>query len=137
LCKCIIIGSHLGRKDGHLVVLPRFAAEKMDAANVCCYDRKKELMSVYLDVAYILHIFCKCFIWVLRMCCNSFSSVSYVFLSVSDICFKRFICLQTYITSIVIGCFKSRSSVASPSSSFAVSPWCLLAFYSTDWGRGM
>jgi hypothetical protein len=23
-----------------------FAAEKMDAANVCCYDRKKELMSM-------------------------------------------------------------------------------------------
>jgi hypothetical protein len=38
---------------------------------------------VYLDVAYVLYIYCKRFIWMLRMCCNCFSSVfSCVFVSV-------------------------------------------------------
>jgi hypothetical protein len=32
--------------------------------------------------------------------------------SVLDICFKCFICLQTYVASIASECFKSRSSVA-------------------------
>jgi hypothetical protein len=34
------------------------------------------------------------------------------FVSVLDICFKCFICLQTYVASIASECFKSRSSVA-------------------------
>jgi hypothetical protein len=33
--------------------------------NVCC-------KCVYLDVAYILHIWCKCFIWMLRIFSNGF-----------------------------------------------------------------
>jgi hypothetical protein len=47
---------------------------------------------VYLDVAYISHIYYKCFIWMLRM----FAMIPCVFVSVLDICFvfKCFICLQ-------------------------------------------
>jgi hypothetical protein len=82
---------------------------------------------VYLDVAYVLYICCKRFIWMLRMCCNCFSSVfSCVFVSVSDACFKYFICLQTYVANVVSVCFKSRSGVASPSLLSVASPWCLL-----------
>jgi hypothetical protein len=56
-----------------------------------------------------------------------FSSVfSGVFANVSDACFKCFICLQTYVASVVSRYFKSRLGVVSPSSLFAVSPWCLL-----------
>jgi hypothetical protein len=32
--------------------------------------------------------------------------------NVSDACFKCFICLQTYVASVVSGCLKSRSGVA-------------------------
>ena len=32
-----------------------------------------------------------------------------VFASISDACFKCFICLQTYVASVASGCFKSRS----------------------------
>jgi hypothetical protein len=42
-----------------------------------------------------------------------------VFVTVLDACVKCFICLQTYVASVVSGCFKSRSGVASPSSSYA------------------
>jgi hypothetical protein len=35
-----------------------------------------------------------------------------VFVSVSDACFKCFICLLLYVTTVVSGCFKSRSGVA-------------------------
>jgi hypothetical protein len=63
---------------------------------------------VYLDVAYVSHICCMCFICMLRM----FAMVSSVFLSISKACFKCFIYLQTYVVSIISGCFKSRSDVA-------------------------
>ena len=53
---------------------------------------------VYLDVAYVSYICCKCFIGILRM----FSSV---FTSVSDACFRCFICLQTYVISAASRCF--------------------------------
>jgi hypothetical protein len=51
---------------------------------------------------------------VLSECCicfyNGFSSVVKVFLaSVSDECFKCFICLQTYVANVASECFKSRS----------------------------
>jgi hypothetical protein len=45
--------------------------------------------------------------------CNGFQLFSGVFLSVSEACFKYFLYLQTYITTVVFGCFKSRSGVAS------------------------
>ena len=77
-----------------------------------------------MDVACVAMVF-KCF-----MC----------FLSDSDACLKRFTCLRTYAASVVSGCFKSRSDVASLSL-----PFCYLASVSSPlldagdvraaWGR--
>ena len=64
-----------------------------------------------------------CFISVLSRCCvcfcNGFKCSLGVFVSVSDACFKCFICLHTYVASVVFGCLKSRLDVVSPSSSSA------------------
>ena len=49
----------------------------------------------YLDVAYV---------------CNGFQVFSGVFASVSDSCFKCFICLQTYV-SVASKCFKKVDRV--------------------------
>jgi hypothetical protein len=73
--------------------------------DVCCKH-------VYLDVVYVSHIYCNCFIWMLHMFCNGFSSGFRVFSSVSDTRFKCFICLQMYVANVSYGCFKSRLSVA-------------------------
>ena len=67
---------------------------------------------IYFDVAYIWHICCKCFIWMLPMFYMVFKCFSCIFASVSYACFKCFICLQIYIASVASGCFKSRSGVA-------------------------
>ena len=73
--------------------------------------------SVYLDVVYVSHKRCKCFMWMLHMFFNGFLSVfscvlqvfqSHI-LSVSNACFKCFIYLHTYICC---KCFQNRSSVA-------------------------
>jgi hypothetical protein len=56
-----------------------------------------------------------------------FKCFSCVFASVSDACFKCFICLQMYVSSVASGFFKSRSSVASPSSLFVASSQYLLS----------
>jgi hypothetical protein len=51
----------------------------------------------YLDVTYVSHICCKCFIWMSHMLCNGFSSVSsvldifQVFHLSLDVCCKCFI----------------------------------------------
>ena len=86
---------------------------------------------VYLDVAYVSHICCMCFIWMLRMVAMVFKCVSGVFSSVSEACFKCFNCLQTYVAVVVFGCFKSRSDVASllPTPSAASSQ----GIHSTSW----
>jgi hypothetical protein len=55
------------------------------------------LQVFYLDVAYV---------------CNDFQVLLGVFASVLDACFKYFICLQTYVASIVSEYFKSTSGVA-------------------------
>ena len=89
---------------------------------------------VYLGVVYVSHICCMCFILDVAYVLQWFSSVSCV-LSVSDACFKRFICLHTYVASVVSGCFKSRSGVAPLSSSSAASPWCLLFSMLVMFGR--
>jgi hypothetical protein len=66
----------------------------------------------------ILHMFhtyvASVFIWILHMFCNVFFQVFLgVFASVSDACFKCFICLQTHVVNIFsYRYFKSRSSVA-------------------------
>jgi hypothetical protein len=54
------------------------------------------------------------------------SVFSGVFASVSDICFKCFICLHMYVASVASGCFKSRLVVVSPSLPSVTSPRCLL-----------
>jgi len=64
---------------------------------------------VYMDVAYISHIRCMHFIWMLPMVAMVFNCVLGVFSSVSEASFKCFNCLQTYIATVVFGCFKSRS----------------------------
>jgi hypothetical protein len=74
-------------------------------SDVCC-------KFVYLDVVYVSHIYCKCFILMLRIFCNDFQVFLAVFASVSDTYFRCFICLQTYVASVASGCFKSRFNVA-------------------------
>ena len=67
---------------------------------------------------WMLHMFHTYVASVLSGCCVCLAIVSKcfsdVFASVSDACFKCFICLQTYVASVASGCFKSRSGVASP-----------------------
>jgi hypothetical protein len=75
-------------------------------SDVCC-------KCVYLDVANVSYICCKCFIWILHMFCNGFASVFRVFFaSVLDTCFKCFICLQMYVANVSSECFKSRLNIA-------------------------
>ena len=81
---------------------------------------------VYLDVAYVSHIYCKCFIWMLCMFCNGFKCLSGVLANVLDACFKCLIYLPTHIANVVSECFKSGSGVVSLSSPSTSSPWCLL-----------
>ena len=64
------------------------------------------------------------FISMLRMFVMGFQVFLCVFASVSYTCFKCFICLQTYVVSVVFGCFKSRSGVAYHSLPSAASPRC-------------
>ena len=45
----------------------------------------------------------------LRTFSKVFKCFSDVFVSVSDICFRCFICLQMYVSSVAFGYFKSRS----------------------------
>jgi hypothetical protein len=64
---------------------------------VCCICFIHMLRVFYPDVAYVLYICCECFIRMLHMFSNGFSSV---FASISDACFKCFICLQTHIANV-------------------------------------
>jgi hypothetical protein len=70
-------------------------------SDVCC-------KCIYLDVAYVSHICCKCFTLHVAYVNNGFQVF---FASVSDACFKYFICLQTYVISVASRCFKYRSGV--------------------------
>jgi hypothetical protein len=87
----------------------------MYVANICsqCFICFSAFVAsvFYLNIAYVLHICCECFIWMLRMFYNSFQVFLGVFASVSDACFKYFICFQTYVTNVSSECFKSRSVV--------------------------
>jgi hypothetical protein len=65
----------------------------------------------YLDIAYVY---------------NGFKCFSGIFASVLDACFKCFIYFQMNVTIVASECFKTRSSVASPSSTF-----CCLALVSS------
>jgi hypothetical protein len=55
-----------------------------------------------------------------------FKCFSGVFASVSDACFKCFICPWRYVASVASGYFKSRSGVASPFLLSTALPQCLL-----------
>jgi len=73
--------------------------------NVCC-------KCVYLDDACVSHIRCILF-GCLCMVAMGFKCLSGVFSNVSKACFNCFNCLQTYVATVVFGCFQSRSGVAS------------------------
>jgi hypothetical protein len=81
------------------------------------------LQASILNVSSIFQMYvarcCVCF-------CNGFKYFLGVFASVLDVCFKYFICFQTYVASVAFECFKSRLGVASPSSPSAASSQCLL-----------
>jgi hypothetical protein len=69
-----------------------------------------------LGVAYVSHLCCKCFIWVLHMFHTYIASVSsgrcicfqHIFL---DICYKCLNCFWTYDANVSSRCCKSRSGV--------------------------
>jgi hypothetical protein len=116
-----------------------------------------DVAKVGRDVAYVamfVHV-CKdlwthvasVFIWMLHMFthmlhvfyldvvygCNGFQVFSGVFFSsVSEACFKCFICLQMYVTTIVYGCFKSRLGVASLLLVFC----CIVSVVRSKWLEG-
>jgi len=89
---------------------------------------------------YVACVYSKCFICFFRHTlqvflfgcyiyfCNGFSSVFRCFYK----CFRRmlqvFQLFRTYVTNVSFGCFKSRSSVISPSSPSAALSRCLLLF---------
>jgi hypothetical protein len=86
-------------------------------AHLCCKHMSQCLMCFsdvccksYLDVAYVSHIYCKCFIWMLHMCLQWFSSVFTCLCK----CFfvYKFQVFHLYVASIASRCFKSRSGVA-------------------------
>jgi hypothetical protein len=47
---------------------------------------------------------CKCFIWMLHMFAMVFKCFSSIFTSISDTCFKCFICLLLYVATVASGC---------------------------------
>jgi hypothetical protein len=81
---------------------------------VCC-------KCVYLDVTYAFTYMMQVFYLNVAYVYIVFKCFSGVFANVSDACFKSFICFQTYVTIVASGCFKTKSSVASPSSPFLLS----------------
>jgi hypothetical protein len=86
------------------------------------YYFRHTLQVCLFDIPYVSHICCKYF----SGCCvcfyNRFKYFSGVFTNVSDVCFKCFICFQTYVASVSSGCFKGKLGFTSPSSSL---PPCL------------
>ena len=83
-----------------------------------------DVAKVDLDVAYtymlqayvssvsgVLYVCCKCFFWMLHMLAIVFKCFQTFSASVSDACFKCFICLLLYVPTIASGCFKCRSGV--------------------------
>jgi hypothetical protein len=80
-------------------------------SDVCC-------KCVYLDVTYIFTHMMQVFYLDAAYVYDDFKCFFYVFTSVSDTCFKRFVCFQTYVAIVVSGCFTTKSNVASLPSSF-------------------
>jgi hypothetical protein len=73
--------------------------------DICC-------KCVYLDIAYVSHICCKCFIWMLRMFVMIFKYF-WMFLQVVQIHVSSVSSIfQTYVTSAASGCFKVDQDTA-------------------------
>jgi hypothetical protein len=62
------------------------------------------LSRCWICFTHMLQVF-----YLLRMFPMVFECLSGVFISVSNACFKCFICLQTYVSNAASGCLKSRS----------------------------
>jgi hypothetical protein len=69
---------------------------------------RRMLQVFYLDVAYISHICCKCFIWMLHM----FAMVFKCFASVSDVCCKSFNYFERMLQVFDLDVVKKDLSVA-------------------------
>jgi hypothetical protein len=74
---------------------------KCSVTNVLSVFSGHMLKYVYLDVVYVSHIYCMCFIWLLRMVAMVFKYFQVFFSSVLEACVKCFICIQTYVTTIL------------------------------------
>ena len=59
--------------------------------NVCC-------KCVYLNIAYVSHIYCRCFVYMLHMFCNSFFKCFLVFCK----CFMRM--FKVFLLSLDVCC---------------------------------
>ena len=70
----------------------------LECLSGCCICFTHMLKIFYVDVVYVCNGF-KCFF-------------SGVFASVSDACFKCFICLRMHVVNVLSGCLKNRSDVA-------------------------
>jgi len=84
----------------------------------CCKSRSGcyiclHFVNICFKCFQVLHTYvCKCFIWMLHMFAMVFKIFLGIFASVSNACFKCFICLLLYAATDTSGCFKNRSSVA-------------------------
>ena len=66
----------------------------LDVAYTC-------MLQALFQVFWVFHTYvCKCFIWMLHMFAMVFKYFSDVFASVSDSCFKCFICLLLYVATV-------------------------------------
>jgi hypothetical protein len=68
---------------------------------------RRMLQVRYLDVVYVSHICCKCFIWMLCMFAMVFNGFCKCFRRMVQVFDLSFL----YITTITSGCFKSRSGI--------------------------
>jgi hypothetical protein len=79
-----------------------------------CFFRRTLQVCLSRCCICFTHMFANVFIWMWCMFLQCFKCFSDVFASISDTCFKYFICLQTYVASVAFECFKSRSMLHFP-----------------------
>ena len=107
-CICFIwmLQKYIG---GYLHILHMLQLFQRHVASICieCFRDMFHLCFFGCMLQICLSGCCICFTQTLHAYgCNGF-------LSVSEACFKCFNCLQTYVATVVFGCFKRRSGVAS------------------------
>ena len=69
---------------------------------------------VFIWMLHMFHTYVACaFIWMFVYGCNGFQVFFRCFSSVLEACFKCLNCLQTYVATVVFGCLKRISGVAS------------------------